>query len=173
MKKLIMIAVTVAVVIALFGAYHHVQAQGSQRSYGPPGVKLPVPTPTVLAAHTLITSYFDSGDNGASGSGYQAVDNAFNANCTSVVGCTIELDSWVDVGDSSGPLYGICLFVDGVQAPNCPYIGSLPSDGSYVTGSGSQTVAVGPGTHALQTFVYTTGSATIAFYHDNYHLYRP
>jgi len=173
MKKLVTIAATVAIAITLFGASHHVRAQGNQRAYGPPGANFPVSTPAVLPAHTLITSYFDYGDDGTSGSGYQPVDGAFNANCSSGTGCTIELESWVDAGNSSGPLIGICLFVDGVQAPDCPYIGPLPSNGGFITTSSSQTVAVGPGTHALQTFVYTTGSASIAFYHNNYHLYRP
>jgi hypothetical protein len=174
MKKLVTIAATVAIAIALFGASHHVRAQGNQRPYGPPGANLPASTPAVLTAHTLITSYSDYGDDGTSGNGYQPVDGPFNTNCTSGTGCTIELESWVDVGgNTSGALVGICLFVDGVQAPDCPYIGALPSSGSYITTSSSQTVAVGPGTHVLQTLVYTTGTAGIAFYHNNYHLYRP
>jgi len=174
MKKLITIAAAVAVVVAVFGAYHHVHAQGNQRPYGPPGAYFPASTPAVRPAHTLITSYFASGDDASSGSGYQPVDSAFNSNCSSVAGCTIELDSWVTVGGgTSSDFYGICLFVDGVQAPDCPYIGPLPSDGSFTTSSGSQTVAVGPGTHTLQTYVYTTGSGAINFYHNNYHLYRP
>jgi hypothetical protein len=173
MTKLVTIAATVAIAITLFGASHRVRAEGNQRAYGPPGAYLPVSSLAVLPAHTLITSYSDYGDDGTSGNGYQAVDGAFNTNCTSVAGCTIELDSWVTVGGSSGPLYAVCLFVDGVQAPDCPYIGPLPSTGSFITGSGSQTVAVGPGTHTLQTLVFTTGPATIGFYHNNYHLYRP
>jgi hypothetical protein len=173
MKKLLAIAATVAIAITLLGASHHVRAQGSARPFGPPGAYFPVSTPAVLTSHTLITSYFDYGDDGTTGSGYQAVDGAFNTNCTSTSGCTIELESWVDAGNSAGPLIGICLFVDGSQAPDCPYIGPLPSNGSYITTSGSQTVAVGPGTHTLQTLVYTTATATIAFYHNNYRLYRP
>ena len=35
MKKLVTIVFTVAMVIALFGAYHHVRAQGNERPYGP------------------------------------------------------------------------------------------------------------------------------------------
>jgi hypothetical protein len=173
MKKLLAITATVAIAITLFGASHHVRAQGSQRPYGPPGAYLPASAPATIPSHTLITSYFDYGDSGASGSGYQAVDGAFNTNCTSVAGCTVELDSWVDVGSSSGAELGICLFVDGVQAPDCPYIAFLPSNGDFVTSSAGQTVAVGPGTHTLQTLIFTTSGATIAFYHNNYHLYRP
>ena len=92
MKKLIMIAVTVAVVIALFGAHHHVQAQAHERLSSP--FKGPAGPPIVLTSHTLITTYIDQGDaNVTLSSGFTGIDNPVTFNCQSASGCTIGAES--------------------------------------------------------------------------------
>jgi len=176
MKKLVTIAVTVAVVVTLFGAYHHVKAQESGRSYSPfkgPGV----PAPVVLASHTLLTTYIDQGSDDVSlGSGFTAIDNPVKINCQSAAGCTINAQTWAEVGaqTSSGNTWGICTQVDGVYSGICVYVGELPTDGSYQTSSLGNAIAVTPGTHTVQAFVFvSTAGAFLAQYSNTYHLYRP
>jgi hypothetical protein len=177
MKKLITIAFAIAVVIALFGARHHLRAQGNESPNNAPVRKTgPVPPQVVLAGHTLLTSYIDEGDAFISvGSGFQPVDTPVTINCQSVVGCTIGAEHWLQMGGQStgGNLWAICTVVDGTTQFLCPYQGYLPTDGSYVTGSFNLAVAVGPGTHTVQEQVYTNSGAIIGDYHNTYVLYRP
>ena len=56
--------------------------------------------------------------------------------------------------------------------PNCPFLGVIPSDGTYVAGSFAQNTSVSPGTHTVQTFVYTDNGANRSIYEIQYQVYR-
>jgi hypothetical protein len=177
MKKLIMIALSVVVVVALFGAHHRVLVQANESSNAP--VNRPsghAPAPVALAAHTLLTSYINQGDLAAAvSSGFQPVDTPVTINCTSAAGCTIGAEHWLQVGGQStaGNLWAICTEVDGGIQFLCPYQGYIATDGTYVTGSFNLAVAVSPGTHTVQEIVFTAAGATVGDYHNTYVVYRP
>jgi hypothetical protein len=174
MKKLVTIVFTVAVVIAFFGAYHHVRAAGNERPYSP--LKGAPSAPVVLTSHTLLTTYIDQGQPDVEvGSGFVAIDNPVTIHCQSVSGCTIGAESWAEVGGlTTADEWAICTEVDGEFAGICTFQGSLPTSGAFVTGSINNAVGVAVGTHTVQAFVYNTASgAELAQYNNTYHLYRP
>src|SRR5271170_3854039 len=144
MKKLMTIAFAVAVVIALVGAYRHVQAEASKSPNNIP-VKMTgsVFPAVVLPAHTLLAAYIDQGDFDAEvGSGFTAIDGPVTINCQSASGCTIGSEHWIQVGgnSASGNLWALCTAVDG-NIQTCPYQGYVASDGSYEMGSFTQSVS--------------------------------
>jgi hypothetical protein len=58
--------------------------------------------------------------------------------------------------------WAICAVVDGKNiSPPCPFQGSLPQVGSYVTGNSQQSWLVGAGTHTVQTQVFVSSAATL------------
>jgi hypothetical protein len=175
MKKLIMIAVTVAVVIALFGAHHHVQAQAHERLSSP--FKGPAGPPIVLTSHTLITTYIDQGDaNVTLSSGFTGIDNPVTFNCQSASGCTIGAESSTEVGGqtASGVDWGICTYVDGSLQGNCVFEGPVPNNGTYVNGSFNNVVGVSVGTHTVQAAAYSSAAGVVlGQYNNTYRLYRP
>lgn len=177
MKKLVTIAVTVAVVITLFGAHHHVRAQGYERLGSPLTGSRSVSPPVVLTSHSLLTTYIDQGDADVTlAAGFTAIDSPVTINCQSVGGCTIGAESSTQVGDqtSSGNQWAICTQVDGAFAGNCPYVGELPTDGTFQNLFLSNAVAVASGTHTVQAFVYVTSAGPLLLrYNNTYHLYRP
>jgi hypothetical protein len=175
MKKQITIAVTVAVVVALFGAYYHVRAQSNERPNSPLPWTGRVGPPVVLASHSLITTYLDQGSAFISGSGFQPVDAAVTVNCQSAAGCTIVAEHWLQFGGASTATnrYAICTQVDGTFQGICPFQGYVPTDGSFVTGSIADVVAVSVGTHTVQEFAFTDATTTISEFSNTYHLYRP
>jgi hypothetical protein len=176
MKKLVTIVFTVTMVIALFGAYHHVRAQGNERPYGP-FKRAGISAPVVLKSHTLVTTYIDQGAADITlGSGFTGIDSPVTINCQSVGGCTIGAESSTEVGGQSatGVEWGICTYVDGANAGNCTYQGPVPSNDSYVTGFFNNAVAISAGTHTVQAVVFSSASGVfLAQYNNTYHLYRP
>jgi hypothetical protein len=177
MKKLVTIAVTIAVFITVFGAYHHVKAQSSERPGSPLTGNRPASPPVVLANHTLLATYIDQGDRDVTlAAGFTAIDSPVTINCQSTAGCTIGAESWTQVGDqsSSGNQWAICTEVDGSIAGICPFIGELPTDGTYQTLSLNNAIAVSVGTHTVQAFVYVIDAGPLLLrYNNTYHLYRP
>jgi hypothetical protein len=177
MKKLVTIAVTVAVVITLFGAYYHVRAQAGARPYGSIKSQASTAPPAVLTSHTLITSYIDQGTPDTSlGSGFTAMDGPVTINCSNVAGCTVEAVSAAEVGANSGASnqWAICNQLDGSFSGICTFQATLPTNGTYLTGTLNNSMSMAVGTHTVQSFAYTTGGgAILAQYSNTYHLYKP
>ena len=175
MKRLVTIAVAVAVVVALFGAYHHVRAQENARPSSP--FRGAVPPAVVLASHSLITTYIDQGSASVTlPAGFTAIDSPVTINCSNVAGCTIGAESWAELGGqtTANNRWAICTQVDGSIVGFCPYLGTLPTDSSYVTGSLNNAVGVSVGTHTVQALAYNSaGGAFLAQYNNTYHVYRP
>lgn len=63
--------------------------------------------------------------------------------CPGKTTCTIQADMFVQTGagKTSGNQFSVCLYVDGVRAPNCQDVGSTPADGTYLVSSTSQQVS--------------------------------
>jgi len=102
---------------------------------------------------------YGSGGNTLS-AGFNNVDAQQTWNCTYSSGCTITVGAMVQVGN--GGNWAICAVVDGNYInPPCPYQGSLPDTGSYVTGSSAQNYTVSQGSHTVQTQIYVTSSTTL------------
>jgi hypothetical protein len=175
MKKLVTTAVAVAVVVALFGAYHHVRAQANERPGSPLKGPGSVSPPIVLTSHALLKTYIDQAAPGVTvGSGFTAIDSPVTIKCA-VAACTIGAENWVEVGDqfNSGDKWGVCTQVDGAFPGICTFQGYVPADGTFVTGSLNNAVVVSLGTHTVQAFVYTDSGARLAQYNNTYHVYKP
>jgi hypothetical protein len=56
--------------------------------------------------------------------------------------------------------------------PSCPFLGVIPPDSTLVTGSFAQNATVGPGTHTVQTFLFTNSGATRSTFEIQYQVYR-
>jgi hypothetical protein len=176
MKKLVTFAVSVAVVIALFGTYHHVRAQANERPSSPFQGSRSVSPLVALTSHALLKTYIDQSTSGpAAGAGFTALDSPVTIKCA-VASCTIGVESWAEVGGNftSGNRWGLCTEVDGVFAGICTFDGLLPADGSYVAGSLNNAVAISLGTHTVQAVVYTdAGGAVVGQDNNTYQLYKP
>jgi hypothetical protein len=176
MRKLITICVAVAVAIALFGVHYHVRAAGQYVVARPiQGQRLPNLPPSQI--HKLVRTYADIGAPSAGyGSGFTAIDSPVKINCGNVAGCTIVVTSFANSGgqSSSGNNWGICTNVDGViGAGICTYQGTLPSDGSYVSGSFTNVLSVAQGRHTVQAELFLTSGATLEEYSNTYSVYLP
>jgi hypothetical protein len=175
MRKLVTIAVAVAVVIVLLGAYHHLRAHVNE-SVGSPIKGLRVAAMTAIPAHCLSRTYIDQAMSDVTvGSGFQPIDPPVTIVCRSAAGCTIGAESWAEVGGETltGNQWGICTQLDGSIQGICTYQGYVPSDSSFVTGSFNNALPVAKGTHTVQAMLYTTSGAFLAQYNNTYHVYKP
>jgi hypothetical protein len=177
MKKLVTIAVAVAISVAVFGTFHHVRAEANGRPGGPFKAVANNQPAAFLVGRTLAGTYIDQAMSDVTvGSGFQPIDSAFKFVCKNVGGCTISAENTVEVGGQTvaSNRWGICTSLDGtVGAGICTYQGYIPSDGSYVTGSFKNALAVSTGTHTIQSYLYTDSGAFLAQYNNTYHQYRP
>src|SRR5277367_6267372 len=177
MRKLVTIAVAIALSIALLGARYHARAEeGNVRSNSPVKRSETITPPISLSNHSLTATYMDEGDLvTVVGSGFQPVDAAVTIACLNAAGCTFEAEHWLQVGgqSASGNRWAICTEVDGSFQGICPFQGYLLTDGTYVTGSITTDVPVTQGTHTIQEVLYTDAGAEIGEYHNTYHRYKP
>jgi hypothetical protein len=61
-----------------------------------------------------------------------------------------------------------------MRAPDCQVVGSTPSDGTLVIGSTSELVKmVSPGTHMVQSVVWSMNGMSVFHYTSNYRVYKP
>jgi hypothetical protein len=107
------------------------------------------------------------------GGDFQAVDTPVTFKC--LLPCTLEIEQSIQVndGDSTVNWWSGVVQVDGSYLPYSPYIGETPSDGSYVVGTVNQSTWLAPGTHTVQSFVYSLDGLTVEDYHMNYRVYVP
>lgn len=96
-------------------------------------------------------------------SGFNDLDTSESWDCKDKKGCTIAVSAMVQIGSATtSGNWAICATVDGNYInPACPYQGSIPGTGSYVTGNSQQSYTVAMGTHTVQTTVYVTPSTTL------------
>jgi hypothetical protein len=90
--------------------------------------------------------------------------------------CSVQLDAWIQNGNgmSMGNQYQVCFCLDGMRAPDCQMVGSTPSDGTLVIGSTSELVKmVSPGTHMVQSVVWSMNGMSVFHYTSNYRVYKP
>jgi hypothetical protein len=125
----------------------------------------------------LVSSRGQYGNNlVAVSSGFQAIDVATTVVCPASTRCVIRAEQNVQVrGTVAGNKWAICTQVDGnfMAQPSCPFQGVIPSDGTFVAGSFAQNkTGVTPGTHTVQTFLFTDAGADRSIYEIQYQVYR-
>jgi len=99
------------------------------------------------------------------GSGFRQLDDGTTITCPGPRSCLIEVDEWIQIGsNATDNRWEIAAAVDGtlVDTPNPPIQGYTHIAGQYFYGTGSfvQFAVVSPGTHAVQTYVYSDAGLT-------------
>ncbi len=134
---------------------------------------------TLATSHVLKGTYFNSGNWGGTffpGNADYSVDNQLTVACPGTTTCTIEADMWVEEGwASAASTGGLCFDVDNGAEFYCwdsHYIDELyPNVGSF-----SQIYSYGdlkPGTHTVQTYLYSGSGTDVWQYYITYHVYAP
>ncbi len=129
--------------------------------------------------HTLYVTYAKYSYTPAIvGAGLQPLDDATTFTCPGPGGsCLVEFDQYVQVGDTrTGNLWAICSELDGVVVSGCTYQGYTHVAGQYLYTVGSwvqYAVNVPPGTHTLQTDVYSEDGLTKGDWSLIYRVYKP
>jgi hypothetical protein len=177
--------VIVAVVFALatVGTGAAVGVSVSRRANSPTiGATNDPAVPASVTSKRKLKRNFISQDSGSAtvGVGFQPVDAPTTINCPSTPytsTCTIEAEQHVQVkGSTTGNSWAICTQVDGafMGEPLCPFLGVVPSDGTFTFGSFAQTkTGVSVGDHTVQTFLYTANGGARHIYEIAYRLYVP
>jgi hypothetical protein len=118
-----------------------------------------------------------SGNLGATvPAGFAPVDAATNLRCPGTRTCTFEADQNLQVFSSTSTAWAICTSVDGnfMAEPSCPYLGLAGGTGFFQTGTFAQSMSgITPGTHSVQTFVYSDNGLDVYNYAFVYHIYTP
>jgi len=170
MTRILNVGLFAVLAIALFGL---------RTMEGQDAVSVPAPAVNHTLKGTYINSGIDTNNGGfVSPAEIFPIDNPLTVVCPGTTGtCSIQADMWVMTGGTTfaGNTYFLCLYVDGVPAPNCANsVGSTPSDGTYAQGSTSEIVlGVKHGNHTVQTKIESGDGAFIGYYNFNYRVYRP
>jgi hypothetical protein len=158
-----------------FGAAAPVRAQDIAMPAAPQDVLGPRTAPV---KHVLVATYFDQGDANSTlkSKGNWTFSKGIKIAC--VTGCTVEFDTMVQVGNNkvAANQWEACAAVNSTTLANCPYQGTLPTNGDYVTGSyiGSITLKKSNNLYLLQPDVYvTSGPVEVANYHVTYRIFKP
>lgn len=137
--------------------------------------QLKVQPPTVLTARHLKSTALSTGSSGVTaGPGFAAIDQVTTLRCPGTKTCTFEADQNVEASGSwDNNRWGICTKVDGTYMPYCPYLGYL-TNGGFQAGSFIASMSgLSPGSHSVQTFIYTDDGAQIDIYAILYRVYTP
>lgn len=181
MNKYMKFAVCLLTVVMAAGAFTCMAAENPKTAKAGPAVGNEPQglAPTVIFNRKLVSTSqsWDCCSTVAVGPGFVALDNPISFTCPSGGTCTVSAEQNVQVsGSTSANRYAVCTEVDGniIQEPSCPYLGTVPSDGSFIAGSFVQNMSqVSSGNHTLQTFVYTDNGGNRAIFNITYRLYRP
>jgi hypothetical protein len=88
--------------------------------------------------------------------------------CTIVTNNTAELLSYYSYNQ-----VGICPVVDGYATNgSCSFSGTLSFDSLYANRTNQTNLSVGPGTHTVQTYLYTFAPAYLSHFQNDYHVYQ-
>jgi len=184
MSKKLKLGAFLSTILVIAGAFAVLAAAPSRSVQGRSLEGSPVSGLTRTTPQTLIfnrklqsttQSYSSSGTS--VGAGFVAIDSPVTFKCPAG-GCTVSAEQNVQVsGTAADNRWAICTTVDGtyMSQPNCPYLGYVPSDGSYAAGSFVQNMSgvTAAGTHTLQTQLYTDDGGTLSIYNIVYRLYTP
>jgi hypothetical protein len=101
------------------------------------------------------------------------VDNLTTFKC--LLPCTLEIEQTVQVGAVSyaANWWAPVVNVDGSPLAYSPFVGQVPTDDSYVLATVNQSISLKPGTHTVQSFVYSYYGLYLEDYHINYRVYTP
>ena len=133
--------------------------------------------PTVGQISLRSTKVSFGNDFVAVGPGFVAIDAGKTLFCPNDGGsCRIEAHQNVQVngGPGGNNRWAICTQVDGnfMAQPLCPFLGVI-NPGFFQASSFLQTQSgIGPGTHTVQTFIFTDGGANRSIYSINYRIYH-
>lgn len=130
---------------------------------------------TTYGPKKLVNTWFQQG-NGSNAPltqfGFTTIETS-TVNCNNAAGCTIGLESMVQLKPQGGD-WAICLLVDGTTT-SCQYQGHLASTSGYVVGNaqGLRT-GVTSGAHTVATQIYAEGAgATYTYYQTAARVYKP
>jgi hypothetical protein len=143
-----------------------------------------VDIPVILSTKHVVEGWYINSGLDTNNGGFVSpaelfpIDSPLTVVCPGTTGtCSIQADMWVMTGGTTfaGNTYFLCLYVDGVPAPNCANsVGSTPSDGTYAQGSTSEIVlGVKHGNHTVQTKIESGDGAFIGYYNFNYRVLKP
>jgi hypothetical protein len=122
--------VSMVTMLVWFGAAAPVRAQDIAMPAAPQDVLGPRTAPV---KHVLVAMYFDQGMPNPT------LKSKGNWTFTKgiITGCTVEFDAMVQVENNkvAANQWETCAAVNGTTLANCPYQGTLPTNGDYVTGS--------------------------------------
>jgi hypothetical protein len=104
--------------------------------------------------------------------GFHAEDGAFTINCKKA--CTVVTNNTAEfLSYYSYNQVGICPLVDGYFTNgSCFFSGALSFQDLYANRTNQTNLAVGSGTHTLQTYLYVTAPAYLGHYQNDYHVYQ-
>ncbi len=174
--KVLKITLAITVVALLIGAHQPVSAQAVVTTDSD---ALP---PAVATSHVLEHTYINSGDwSGATfpAATFNPIDTQLTVVCP-VGPCSIAADMLVQNGKGSHTdnFIKLCLYVDGVAAPNCDYIAGLtPSGGgeyAYTNAMSDDIVSgLATGHHTVQMYFYSAYGCVPGHYQATYRVYEP
>lgn len=163
--------------VLIFAGVNSVQA-GDNSPVGPGHKLMPVPAVVVSSGRVLKQSHIVSDTAIVTvGAGFQPIHAALVINCPGTVGttCTLGAEQNVQVRGASAGRWAICTQVDGffLSQPSCPFLGSVPTDNSFIAGSFAQSATnLSIGAHTVQTFLYTDGGGDLSIYNITYRIYK-
>lgn len=127
----------------------------------------------------MVDSALTRGFSGVTtGSGtFTPVDAVSTVHCPAkALSCSIDADMAVELLDASGlsgNQFAICLAIDG-NLLSCNYTDVAPLDGYYRTWDSLQSAGpYAPGSHTVQTEIYTAAPVSLAYFYSTYHVYKP
>jgi hypothetical protein len=134
--------------------------------------------PKISTAKAKLQKSWSSYDSGSVtvGAGFQPIDAVQSFTCPGTTTCSFTAEQNVQViGSTASNRWAICTQIDGsfLDKPLCPFQGLVPTS-NYEAGSFAQSqTGLTPGTHTVQTFLYTDFGATRGIFEIIYRYYRP
>jgi hypothetical protein len=141
----------------------------------PDGARVAEPPNVAAALHKTLGSVINNGSAGASlVGGFNNVDSLTSVGCSNAAGCTIDISAMMQFAPPAGTYWAICPVVNGTYTnPPCPYQGTAPAVGSYVTGNGQGSITVPAGTSFVQTQIYVSNASTMGNWQVTYTVMKP
>jgi len=104
--------------------------------------------------------------------GFAVEDAATSINCKKA--CTVVTNNTAEfLSYYSYNQVGICPLVDGYFTNgSCYFSGSVDPTDLYANRTNQTNLAVGSGSHTVQTYVYTVAPAYMGHYQNDYHVYQ-
>lgn len=132
--------------------------------------------PQAGVVFALKGTVWNVGATGPGGAGFVALDVPTVLQCKKTTSCIYEVLQYFQGSSSTASnRFALCTTLDGVYmpAPNCAYLGLIPNDGFFHGGAfAGMQLSVPPGTHTLQTFLYTDNGVTVANWGVVYNVYN-